>query len=753
MEHGARLGRYEIVDLLGRGGMGEVYRARDTRLDRIVAIKTLPPLLTRDDVARSRFEREARAVAALSHPNIVAIYDVGDADGVLFVVTELLQGMTLERRLRDGALPSETVRDYALQLARGLAAAHARGILHRDLKPANLFVTPGDQIKILDFGLALMTVPRDHAAETIADARTNPGDFIGTPAYMSPEQMRQQDVDHRGDVFAFGAVLYEMLSGARPFVGSSMADVVTAVLTSQPRRLESRHPLAGSLEHIALRCLEKHPGQRFQSAEEVIGALVEAGSAAPAQASPPARTQSRSSVAVLPFADLSAEQNLGYLCDGVAEEIITGLSRIPGLRVAARTSAFQFKGRADDVRRIGQALGVDAVLEGSVRAAGTRLRVATQLVNITDGCHLWSERFDREAGDVFAVEDEIATAVVAAMRGQFAGPAGAGMLTRGTTDAEAHTLYLKGRHHWNKRTEESLRTAATLFQAAIDRDPAYGQAFGALAELFVTLGMYGAARPADVMPKARAAASQALASAATVPGTLATLATLAAVHDWDWMEAERLFAEASTIDADDPTTHHWHAMNCLLPQGRFREADRALARALDLDPLSLIISISFGLSAYFERRYDDAVQRFESALALDDGFAMGHFFLGQTLIELGRYGDAIREFETASARAGASPEFRASLGHAYARSANGPPARAVLDELSAMTATRYVSPVLLAQVHAGLGEVDEALDALERAAEGRAADLVWIGVRPTFDPLRSLPRFRALCDRVGVPAG
>jgi serine/threonine protein kinase/tetratricopeptide (TPR) repeat protein len=751
MESGARLGRYEILDLLGRGGMGEVYRARDTRLERIVAVKTLPPRLTGDASARVRFEREARAVAALSHPNIVAIYDVGDADGILFVVTELLQGMTLESRLREGALPAETTRDYALQLARGLAAAHARGILHRDLKPANLFVTPGDHIKILDFGLALMTAPRDHAAETMADARTNPGDFLGTPAYMSPEQMRQQDVDHRGDVFAFGAVLYEMLSGTRPFDGGSIADVVTAVLTLQPRRLQSRHPLAGSLEHIALRCLEKHPALRFQSAEEVVGALVEAGTAL-VETRPSASPVSRSSVAVLPFADLSPGQHLGYLCDGIAEEIISGLSRIPGLRVAARTSAFQFKGRPDDVRRIGQTLGVDAVLEGSVRAAGTRLRVATQLVNVADGYHLWAERFDRESGDVFAVEDEIATAVVAAMRGQFANPAVGGMLTRGTTDAEAHTLYLKGRHHWNKRTEESLRTAAALFQAAIDRDPGYGPAFGALAELYVTLGMYGAARPADVMPKARAAARQALAVTSTVPGTLATLATLAAVYDWDWIEADRLFVEAAAVDPDDPTTHHWYAMNCLLPQRRFREADRALDRARELDPLSLIITVSLGLSAYFERRYDVAVQRFGNALAFDDGFAMGQFFLGQTLTELGRYAEAIRAFDKASAAAGASPEFKASLGHVHARAGNERAAREVLGELSAMTATRYVSPVLFAHVHVGLGEFDAALDALERAEEARAADLVWIGVRPSCDPLRNHPRFDALCTRVGVPA-
>jgi serine/threonine protein kinase/tetratricopeptide (TPR) repeat protein len=756
MEHGARLGRYEILDLVGRGGMGEVYRARDTRLNRIVAIKTLPPQLTGDADARARFEREARSVAALSHPNILAIHDVGDADGVLFVVTELLHGMTLAARLGAGALPPETAREYALQVARGLAAAHAKSILHRDLKPANVFVTQEDQLKILDFGLAVMRgASLGEDDETCADFRTGPAAFLGTPAYMSPEQMRDQDVDHRSDIFAFGAVLYEMLGGEGPFNGPSVADIVTAVLTSEPRRLEPQTPLGSRLERIALRCLAKHPAQRPQSVEEVIGALTEAGASGTFSnvvPTPTLRPTPRSSVAVLPFADLSPEQHLGYLCDGVADEITSGLSRISGLRVAARTSAFQFKGKADDVRRIGQALGVDAVLEGSIRAAGTRLRVTTQLVNVSDGYYLWSERFDREAGDVFAVEDEISNAVVAALRGQFAGLDGGELLARGTRDLEAYTLYLKGRYHWNKRTEEGLRVAATLFQSAIDRDPAYGPAYGALADVFVTLGMYGAARSSDVMPKAKAAALQALAIATTVKGTQATLGTVAAMYDWDWSLAERLFTRAVETDRDHPTTHHWYATHYLLPQRRFRQADQALSRALELDPLSLIISVSLGLASFLGRNYDEAVRRFEATLALDGGFAMGHFFLGQTLTEMGRYRDAVSALERAIALTGGSPDMKASLGYAHARAGDEGAARRVLEDLSALASERYVSPVLPVHVHIGLGEIDTAMQVLERAEAVRAADLVWIGVRPVFDPLRDLPRFTALCERVGVPS-
>jgi serine/threonine-protein kinase len=751
MTHGERLGRYELLELIGRGGMGEVYRARDSRLDRLVAIKTLPERLAADPGARSRFEREARAVAALSHPNILAIHDVGEAGGVLFVVTELLEGSTLQGRLRAGTLAPHTIRDYALQLARGLSAAHARGILHRDLKPANAFVTTDEHVKILDFGLALITAPAGQEHETRADVRTVAGAFLGTPAYMAPEQMRQQDVDHRSDLFALGAVLYEMVAGTPPFDGASMADVVTAVLTRDPRPLRPSDVLASRLERIAMRCLAKDASQRFQSADEVIGALMDSDTSRPIGFPSPAEpaAESRPSVAVLPFADLSPEQNLGYLCDGIAEEIIGGLARIDRLRVASRTSAFQFRGRGGDVRRMGEALGVAAVLEGSVRAAGTRLRVATQLVNAADGYQLWSERYDREAGDVFAVEDEIATAVVSALRGRFGAPA-VRVVARGTADAEAHTLYLKGRHHWNKRTEEHLRTAAALFQAALDRDPVYGSAYAALADVFVTLGVYGAAAAADVMPPARAAAQRALSLAPATPGIHATLGTIAAVYDWDWPLANRLFDSAVQDDPEHAPTHHWRAMNCLVPQGRFEEGDRALARALALDPLSMIVIVSLGVCAFMARRYDEAVRQFESALALDDRFAMAHFFLGQVWTELGRGDDAVRELEAAAALSGDSAETHAALGHARARAGDHAAARRTLQDFVDRQRARYVSPVLIALVHVGLGEQDAALDALARAESIRAADLIWIGVRPAFDPLRQDPRFVALCTRIGV---
>lgn len=762
MNPGARLDRYELRELIGRGGMGEVYGALDTRLDRVVAVKTLAPHLAADMAARARFEREARAVAALSHPNILAIYDVGDANGVLFVVTELLEGATLKERLNAGPLTPETARDYALQLSRGLAAAHAKGILHRDLKPANAFVAQDGRVKILDFGLAMMTAARDPAgeAQTLADAQTNPGAMLGTPAYMSPEQMRNAGVDHRTDLFALGAVLYEMITGLPPFDGRSVADIVTAVLTREPKQVAARSPLGAALERIARRCLAKDPAQRFQSAQEMIGALTAAD--APEDAATPVETP-RSSIAVLPFADLSADHSLGYLCDGIAEEITIGLGRLPGLRVAAHTSAMQFKGQAIDVRRIGQALGSDTVLEGSVRSSGNRLRVVANLVDAAQGFQIWIERYDREAGDVFALEDDIATSVVSALRGRIAGRAdmsvsslvGASPLARGTEDLEAYTLYLKGRHQWSNRTESSLRSAVDLFQAAVERDPGYAHAFAALAHVFVTLGLYGVAPPTEVMPKARVSAHRALELAPASPMVIAdanaSLATTASVFDWDWAEADRLFASAVAADPDSPTPHHWRAMNTLLPRGQFAEADAALERAAMLDPLSPILNVSLGVSAFFARRYDDAVKRFENVIALDAHFAMAHFFLGQTLTAMGQYDRAVIALDAASAITGGSPEIRASLGHAHAVAGHEAAARKILTELDHVARNRYVSPALAAHVHVGLGEPADAIAALERAAEVRAADLVWLGVRPVFDVLRDDQRFVSLCTRVGLP--
>lgn len=755
---GTRLGRYEVLTLIGAGAMGEVYRARDTRLGREVAVKTLAPRSMNDIQARGRFEREARAVAALSHPNILAIHDFGEADGVLYVVMELLSGATLLTRMTHGPLPPQVAAEYARQLVRGLIAAHAQGVIHRDLKPANVFVSSAGTVKILDFGLAAMTATESgqdsDADDTRAVFTTQPGHVLGTPAYMPPEQVRGMKIDERADLFSFGAVLYEMLDGKSPFAGPTPADAMSKVLMQAPPPLASGSALAAGLERVARRCLEKQPERRFASAVELLAALdaLESGGDAAAPARPAAAPLAATyrSVAVLPLADVSADRQLAYLCDGLAEEIANGLMRVPGLRVAARTSTLQFKDKADDVRRIGSALNVDAVLTGSVRLAGTRLRVGMQLIGAADGYQLWSERFDCTLDDVFAVEDQVARAVLAAMQIQLAGAPS--LLLARPRDPEAHALYLKGRYQWNRRTPESLSKSIVLFQQAIDRDPTYAEAQGALAEAYYVLGVQGLAPPHDVMPKVRVAAERALEIAGSLPGVEATLGCVSATYDWDWATARVHFDRARALDHAHPATHQLYAMAYLVPLGQFDAADTALAQALALDPLSLPISHSAGFCAYFAHRYERAVERQRQTLARDAAFAPARWGLGQALTELGQYAEAIAELAHAIQLSGGSIEMIASLGDAQARAGDREAARHTLARLTELSAHHYVPPSLPALVLTGLGETTAALDALEQAAAGRAVTLAWLGVRPGFDRLRGEPRFESLCRMIGVPS-
>jgi serine/threonine-protein kinase len=748
---GMRLGRYEIRASIGAGGMGEVFNGLDTLLDRHVAIKVLPERVATNSDARQRFEREARLLASLSHPNILAIHDFGHEQGVAFAVMELLEGETLRQRLRS-ALPAETALDYALGIARGLAAAHAKGVIHRDLKPDNIFLPIHGSVKILDFGLARLDAPMTNDVDTGQVFSTQPGLIIGTVGYMSPEQLLGLDTGVRADIFSFGAVLHEMLSGRPPFAGSSV-EIMNAVLNLDPPPL----PLAMDFARGVVRtCLEKQPERRFQSAHDLVIAI-EAIRLAPA-ASPTAPTTQwyttvpspavARSIAVLPFADMSADKTLDYLCEGIAEEILLALTKVQGLRVVARSSAFRFKGASEDARTVGRALGVDSLLEGSVRAAGDRLRVITQLIDTADGSQLWSERFDRRLDDVFAVQDEIAGAVASTLRVRLQGASGIHPAPARPQDPEAYRLYLKGRHHWSKRTEADLHRSVELFRASLEKDPGFAHTHEGLAEAYVTLGIYGALPPDEVMPMARAAAERALEIGPPLPGALATLGCVNALYNWSWTEAEAQFRRAIESMPGASSAHGWYAMNHLVPLGRFDEAYDVLQRALEVDPLSLPIATALGVRAYYAHRYEEAAAALSNALELDSAFPMAHYFLALVFTELGRHDEALTEIETAMRGSQGSPEMTAAAGYALARAGNIEGARHRMDELLALSSARYVSPGLTAQIHAGLGATDEAFNWLDRAVAVRAADVAWLGVRPIFDALRNDSRFHALLARL-----
>ena len=750
---GETLGHYEILEQIGTGGTGVVYRASDTRLKREVAIKVLLETFGPDPERLALFTQEAQAIAALSHPNILILHDVGTERGLWYAVTEFLRGQTLRARMARGPLPVQEAIEYAIEVAHGLAAAHAKDIVHLDLKPENLMVTDDGWLKILDFGVAKVgkTPPPPGGDDTTRTHR--PERAWGTPAYMSPEQASGDHVDHRSDLFSLGTILYEMLAGQHPFLRETPVATLGSVLRDDPAALTTLNTaVSPGLDRIVRRSLRKSPPERFQSARELRFALEDVRDAG--HRSDPGRTTSSGarrdlqSVAVLPFWDMSPGRDQEYFCDGIAEELLNALTQIPGLRVAARTSAFQFKGQARDARQIGHALNVGTVLEGSVRKHHNRLRITVELIGTGDGYQLWSERFDREMEDVFAVQDEIAASVVKTLKGQLT--TRIPLVAPHTRDLHAYTSYLEGRYHWNKRTEDDLTESVKCFKHAIEKDPGYAVAYAGMGDAYVTLGTYGAMPPADVMPKARKALEKALEIDDALAEAYTCRGCVRSVFDWSWDDAEQDFLRAIELDPAYPTAHHWYAINHLVPRGRFENAATELRRALELDPLALAIRTSLGMKSYFEARYDDAVDELLRTIQLDDRFGMARAFLAATYVEQGRYDEARTEIEAALRLCGRTPEMLSGLGYLHGRTGDVAGARAVLDELNRMSGERYVSPARLAHVSAGLGDRTAALDRLEEAVAERAADVAWLGVRPVFASLRGEPRFEALVKRLGL---
>jgi serine/threonine-protein kinase len=608
---GVRLGPYEIESAIGAGGMGEVYRARDTRLDRIVAIKQLTPEY------RERVEREARAIAALNHPNICQVYDVGPD----YLVLEFLEG----EPVRGPIAPDEAVR-VAMQIAGALQAAHQQGILHRDLKPANIMVTPGGTAKLLDFGVAKRL---ERAADT---TETLPGTLLGTPAYMSPEQIDGQPLDARSDVFSFGAVLYEILSGRRPFAGQTTSQVITAILRDEPP------PLAAppAVERIVRRCLAKAPAARYQSMAEVRGALEEA------QREPGTRPPS---IAVLPFANLSGGQENEYFSDGLAEEIINALAHIPGLKVIARTSAFAFKDRNEDIRLIAQALGVTKILEGSVRRSGDRIRVTVQLISAADGTHMWSERYDRAMADVFAIQEEIAHSIATAFRMKMAAKK-AGHRAR-TPALPAYDAFLRGRHLLFKFTPDSWARAKGWLERATALDPEYADPHVVLALGYILIAFSGIEPFRDLATAMRAAAHRALMLNPSDPQPQFLLGTVAAANDYDWTEAGERFRAAMAAPNVSADARWAYASLYLSPLGRFDESSAEMGRAVEQDPLNAVWRAVWSAHLTNAGQIDRAIEEAQKAVELDEGHFTPHFILGEAYLAAGRLEDAAIEFEKA----------------------------------------------------------------------------------------------------------
>jgi serine/threonine protein kinase/tetratricopeptide (TPR) repeat protein len=742
---GSRLGPYETLSLLGSGGMGEVYRARDTRLGRDVAIKVLPLGFVSDPDHLRRFEREARATAALSHPNILAVFDVGAHEGAPYLVEELLEGESLRERLKGGALPCRKAVEIAGQIARGLAAAHARGILHRDLKPENVFVTRDGVVKILDFGLAKLVLGDAVADLSALPTATAPQTVLGTAAYMSPEQARGQPVDARSDIFSLGAVLYEMLSGARAFTGASGADVVSAVLTCDPPPPSSlRRDVPSTLDRLVLRCLEKRPEERFGSAQDVAFALA---TLAPASDTGPVGAgfepqEDRPSIAVMPFANLSADPEQEYFCDGVAEEIINALAHVERLRVVARTSSFAFKGRAEDVREIGARLNVGAVLEGSVRRSGDRLRITAQLIDAADGCHLWSERFDRRLEDVFAIQDEISLAIVEHLKVKLLARERAAVVRRHTESLDAHNAYLMGLFEWNKMSPEGLARCVDLYGEAVRVDPDYARVYAHLADATTSVTWWADQPPVDALSKALPLALKALELDPDLALAHSVMGHLRAFLERDWVAGEDSLRRAVELAPNDAYAQIYLSL-FLIVKGAHDEAALRTRLAQRLDPLSPAINAWAGSFLVCLGHVGEALAALERQVAMSPHFWMPRYFLAYALVVAGHFDEARVAGDQAVELSGGVSLTLSTLASICYLLGDRAAGDDLFDRLRRRSEARYVPPMFLAWLHIMRGEADAAVQGVEDAL---AAKDPWVAMHRFLSPavVPADPRVEAL---------
>jgi serine/threonine protein kinase/tetratricopeptide (TPR) repeat protein len=721
--------------------MGEVYRATDRRLGRTVAIKVLHADANTPATALPLIEREARAVAANNHPHICTLYDVGQQGDVSFLVMEYLEGHTLAQALRAGPLPPATVLSYARQLATALVAAHAKGVIHCDLKPANVFVTTDGILKVLDFGIARAPVVESPQGET--RLQTGHGTFSGTVGYSAPEQLRGEVLDPRADLFALGAVLSELLTGRGPFTRSSTAETISAVLMDAPPPLPAHVPV--TLAAVIGKCLEKVPSQRFESAAALLAALDSGTGFSLAPAAGP--TADFPSIAVLPFADLSPDRDQEYFCDGMADELIAALMTLDGVRVASRTSAFQFKGGGQDVKEIGQRLKVRNVLEGSVRRAGNRLRVTVQLTDVSEGFHLWSQRYDRSLDDVFAVQDEIAQAIVNRLKVELPGSTVGWLVPAANRNVEAYNLYLKGRYSIRKLTKEGFENGMNYFRQALELHPEYAEAHAASAQGYMLLAIFSVTPPRHVMPVAIQQAVRALELNPRLAEGQLSLAWARHWYDWNWIGAEESYRRAVELTPGDSWPRMCYSAFLGL-RGRFDEAIAESKRAVELDPVSAIISRGVSDALVMARRFDDAIAHATRAIALEPSFSSMYWSLALAQAGKGSFADAVTTLEEGRRYGQGDATLEGFLGWAYGRAGQREQALAVARELETRRQTAYVNATCLGLVYQGLGDFDTAIGWYRQAYEDRATDCCSYRLAPHFDTMRDDPRFRALIEHI-----
>jgi serine/threonine-protein kinase len=794
---GTKLGPYEVVALIGAGGMGEVYEARDTKLERNVAIKVLRDAFAQDADRLSRFQREAKMLAALNHPNIATIYGLEQSSGTSYLVMELVLGETLAERVqRDRVVPVEEALAIAKQIAKAVEAAHEKGIIHRDLKPPNVKLTPEGKVKVLDFGLAKAFASDGGLdlsnAPTLTAMGTEEGRILGTPAYMSPEQARGKSVDKRTDVWAFGCVLYILLTGRQAFTGDTLSDMIVSILEREPDWQALPASTPAKIRDLLRRCLQKDPQRRLR---DLGDARIEIEEALLPPATAEARTKrdtdsgrvavrsmasvtssnpwwrSRTalwiavvallvllaaagliyrpaehgetidSIAVLPFVNVSGDQNTEYLSDGITESLINNLSQLPNLKIKSRDSVFHYKGKETDPEEVARQLGVRAIFKGRLTQRGDTLAISAELIDARNDDHLWGQQYNRKLADIFALQDEIAREITNTLRLRLTAQDEKRLAKRYTENVEAYQDYLEGRYQWDKKTEEGFKKGVEYFQQAIAKDPTYALAYAGLADCYTGLAGFGFVPAKEGYPKALEEALKALEIDDKLAEAHASLAFIKSNYDWDWSGAEQEFKRAIELNPGSATAHHFYGLALAYMGGRFEEAIDESKRAVELDPLSLIINADLGHVFYEARKYELAIEQERKTLEMDPNFNPAHHWLGLAYLQKSMDKEGIAEFEK---------EFP-FLGYAYAVAGRRAEAQQVLDKLNELSKQKYVPAVSMARIYVGLGEKDKAFEWLEKAyLDGSIGGGTGIAVDPIFDPLRSDPRFMDILRRMNL---